>query len=231
VAVRAVIFDVDGTLLDTNCAHINAWHRALLKLGFEVTLERIAPEIGKGGDKLVPAILGQALEKERGEEIRKVQKREFLEIASRTRFALFPGSRELLAALREKGVPTAIATSSNVEHFDAIMKSTGVDLRSLVDHTVTKSEGVESKPAPDLVDAAVAKLGITPGACLMVGDTPHDGMASRRAGVPFLGVLCGGNARETLEWVGATRVCVDPKDLLSQLDQVLSARASDRQMS
>lgn len=218
---KAFLFDNDGTLLDTNTAHVNAWHRALLRLGHEIPLERIAPEIGKGGDKLVPALLGEALEREQGEQIRQAETEEFLAIAARTRFVLFEGVQELLQTLRQRGIRTCIATSSSEEHFDAMYKESGLNLRPQVDRVITKRKSMESKPAPDLIQAAVEQLGMAPQDCVMVGDTPHDGEASRRAGVAFIGLLCGGNARETLERAGAQRIYRWPRELLRDLDQLL----------
>lgn len=222
MAISGFIFDVDGTLLDTNTSHVNAWHRALLKLGFEVPLDRIAPEIGKGGDKLIPSILGERVEEERGEELREVQGAEFLAIAGRTKFVLFDGAEELLAELRRRKIPTCIATSSSPDHFEAMLKASGVPLPQLVDHVVTKEEGMRSKPSPDLVQAAVEKLRLPANRCVMVGDTPHDGNAAKKAGVPFVGVLCGGNTADRLEAATARRVYRDPRALLSELDDVLA---------
>jgi HAD superfamily hydrolase (TIGR01509 family) len=221
-AMKAFIFDVDGTLLDTNTSHVNAWHRTLLAKGYEIPLDRIAPEIGKGGDKLVPAILGDEVEQRDGEKIRALQKEEFLAIAKRTKFVVFDGVRELLAELRRRKVKTCIATSSSREHFDAMMKQADLDVSKEVGDVVTKQGGMESKPAPDLIEAAVEKLGVPASECVMIGDTPHDGTASRKAGVKFVGVLCGGNARKTLEEAGAIQVFRTPKELLQNLNALLS---------
>src|SRR5919107_1825803 len=113
MTLRGMIFDLDGTLVDTNPAHIEAWRRAFQRLGFEVPVERIVPEVGKGGDKLVPSVLGREAEERYGEELRKRQKSEFLEIARRQRFRIFPGTVEIFEALRERGIRTALATSSD----------------------------------------------------------------------------------------------------------------------
>jgi len=215
------LFDNDGTLLDTNTAHVNAWHRALLRMGHEIPLDRIAPEIGKGGDKLVPSLLGEELEREQGERIRAAQTEEFLAISGRTRFIFFEGTLELLAALRSRGIRIGLVTSSSEEHFDAMLKNSRLELRPHVDQVVTRRKSMESKPAPDLIEAAVERLGVSPEECVMVGDTPHDGEASRRAGVAFLGLLCGGNARETLERAGAQRIYRWPSELLADLDLLL----------
>lgn len=219
--LQAFLFDVDGTLLDTNTAHVNAWHRTLLARGHDVPLDVIAPEIGKGGDKLVPSVLGDEVEAKEGDQIREAEKEEFLAIARRTRFITFDGVFELLDALRARGVKTCLATSSKREQFDAMTKGSDIDLVSHVDHVVTKEKGMESKPAPDLVAAAVKAVGVSADRCVMIGDTPHDGEASRRAGVSFIGVLCGGNPADRLKQAGAQRIYRWPSDILKELDTLL----------
>src|SRR5215213_5994425 len=108
---RAMIFDIDGTLVDTNPAHVEAWRRAFRRLGYDVARERIELEIGKGGDKLVPSVLGEAGEARSGEQLRKAQKEEFLSIAGKERFRVFPGVPEIFGVLRERSIRTALATS------------------------------------------------------------------------------------------------------------------------
>src|SRR4051794_24023792 len=102
MALDAMIFDLDGTLIDTNGAHVEAWRRAFASCGNQVAPDRIALEIGKGGDMLVPAILGPSAEEEHGEELRRASAEEFLKLAQQQRFALLPGTQELLAELRRR---------------------------------------------------------------------------------------------------------------------------------
>src|SRR3954464_5543479 len=119
MTLRGMIFDVDGTLVDTNSGHVEAWRRAFQRLGFEIPAERIVPEIGKGGDKLVPSVLGQEAEEQHGEELRRRQKEEFLEIARQQHFGVFSGATEIFQALRARGIRTALATSSDEKHLAA----------------------------------------------------------------------------------------------------------------
>src|SRR5829696_2478383 len=179
MTMRGIIFDVDGTLIDTNPAHVEAWCRAFRRLGFEIPPERIVPEIGKGGDKLVPSILDE-VEDRLGEELRKAQKTEFLEIARTQRFRVFPGATEIFNALHGRGVRTALATSSDEKHLAATSASAGIDLTQL--------------PASQ---------------CAMVGDTVYDGEACQGAGVAFLGVLTGPAAEQQLLDAGAIAVWRD----------------------
>jgi beta-phosphoglucomutase-like phosphatase (HAD superfamily) len=221
MALHGVVFDIDGTLVDTNPAHVEAWRRAFKRLGYEVPTERIVVEIGKGGDLLVPSILGDEVEKRQGDALRKAQKEEFLSIAERERFRVFPCVPELFQALRQRGIRTALATSSDKKHLQAICESAGIDLPRLADVLVTKDEAEESKPAPDLVIVAWQKLSVSPAECAMVGDTVYDAQACRGAGVVFLGLLSGGTPAEVLLEAGACGVWRDTGHLYADLDHAL----------
>jgi len=227
MSISGMIFDVDGTLVDTNPAHVEAWRRAFLKMGHQVPTSRIVLEIGKGGDLLVPSVLGEQAEEREGEALRKRQKEEFLAIARKERFRLFPGAREIFPALRERGVLTALATSSNDKHLEATLASAGVDLRRLADKVVTKTEDETSKPAPDLIVAAVEELQLPAASCAMVGDTVYDGAACRKAGVTFFGVLSGGTPESALREAGARMVFADVAAMLEQLDRTLETAGLD----
>ena len=225
MALKAMIFDVDGTLVDTNQVHVTAWQRAFQRHGFEVSAERIWPEVGKGGDKLVPAILGEAMDKAHGEALRHDDGQEFLQIASQEHFDVFPCVPELMQALHERGLKVALATSGEKKNLEATEKSAQFDLQGLVDIVVTSGDVEQSKPAPDLVEVTVQKLGLSPAECVMVGDTPHDAEACLRAGVRCYGVLTGGHSAETLRKAGASAVWQDLADLLAHLDEALQADA------
>jgi HAD superfamily hydrolase (TIGR01509 family) len=221
MALLGMIFDVDGTLVDTNPSHVHAWREALKLHGHDVPVERIEREIGKGGDKLVPSILGEAAEAEIGEPLRQTQKECFLSIARNEQFRVYPGVPEIFAALRERGIRTALATSSNQKHFDATLASAGTDLTALADVVVTKTDADESKPSPDILVAAVEKLGFSVAECAMVGDTIYDGQASQSAGIVFLGLQSGGTPEEELLGAGAIAVWRDIAHLLQDLDRAL----------
>lgn len=218
---RALILDVDGTLVDTNATHVEAWHEAFAIHGYDVTPERLTVEIGKGGDKLVPAVIGEDADRRDGKKLREAHDEAFLKRAAHDSFAVFPGVRALLETARARGIRTAVATSSKNDHLDATLASAGLDLRALVDEVVTASDARESKPAPDIVVAAVERLGLDPAACTMLGDTPHDGTASRGAGVAFVAVRCGGNDDTVLRAAGARAVLQDPAELLARLDELI----------
>jgi HAD superfamily hydrolase (TIGR01509 family) len=221
MAVRGMIFDIDGTLVDTNPAHVTAWQHAFARFGYDVPVDRIEVEIGKGGDKLVPSVLGDEVERRLGEALRRAQKDEFAAIARSEHFRLFPGVPEIFHALHERGVRTALATSSDEKQIEATLASAGLDLTKLVDVVVTKNDAEESKPAPDIVVTAVEKLSVSTAQCAMVGDTIYDGQACRAAGIVFLGVLCGGTPEAELLEAGAVAVWRDVGHLLHDLDEAL----------
>ena len=221
MAVRAIIFDIDGTLVDTNRAHVEAWRRAFQRLDYNVPVERIVPQIGKGGDLLVAAVLGEGAEKRQGDSLRKAQKEEFLTIAGQQRFRVFPSVPELFEALRKREIRTALATSSDKKHLKATCESAGIDLPNLADVLVTKDEAEASKPEPDLVIVAWEKLALPPTECAMVGDTIYDAQACQGAGVVFLGLESGGTTAETLMEAGARGVWRDTGELYADLDHAL----------
>ncbi|MEO8090824.1 MAG: HAD family hydrolase [Gemmatimonadales bacterium] len=225
MSLRGMIFDIDGTLVDTNRAHGEAWHRAFQRLGYDVPRDRIEVEIGKGGDLLVPSILGQEAEKRHGEALRKAQKEEFLEIARRERFRVFPCVPELFQALRQRGIRTALATSSDRKHRQATCDSAGLDLPSLADVLVTKADVEASKPAPDVVIVAGEKLALSPAECAMVGDTVYDAQACRAAGVVSLGLLSGDTPEDVLLEAGASGVWRDTGHLYADLDHAIEIAA------
>jgi HAD superfamily hydrolase (TIGR01509 family) len=230
MALDAFLFDVDGTLLDTNGWHIEAWRRAFEGHGYSIAADRIEREIGKGSDKVVDAILGTSGEKEHGEALREAHAENFLQLAREQKFVVFPQTRELLQAMRNRGIKTALATSSNEVHLEAVQKSAGIELSPLVDIITTKDDAANSKPDPDLVLAAVQKLGLSPAQCAMLGDTPYDAQACTQAGVVCIGVLTGGHTPETLISAGARAVYRDTADVLEHLDEVLQI-ASPTQVS
>ncbi|HEX8833148.1 MAG TPA: HAD-IA family hydrolase [Abditibacteriaceae bacterium] len=218
MALDAIIFDVDGTLVDTNALHIAAWKTALAGHGFAIPEDRIAPEIGKGGDNLLPALIGQAATDEYKEALSDACSEEFLKLVEQKPVEIFPGVRELFAELKQRGLKIAIATSAESEAFGAIQKSAGLDLEELADAIVTSSDAENSKPAPDIVLAAVKKLGLSPAQCAMIGDTIHDAEACRHAGVACIGVKTGGNAENDLRSSGARVVYDDIAALLKNLN-------------
>lgn len=221
MALDAIIFDLDGTLVDSNGTHVEAWRRACERFGYRVAPDRIFVEIGKGGDNLVPDLLGKQADEKDGDGLRKAEPEEFGKLAKAGGLPVFPGARELLEELRRRKLKTVLATSSNKKQLALNEECSGLKVKELVDAIVNADDIESSKPAPDLVSAAVEKLKMTPAQCAMVGDTPHDAEAAKRAGVVCLGVTCGGHSQQALLSAGARAVFRDPADLLENLDRAL----------
>jgi HAD superfamily hydrolase (TIGR01509 family) len=223
MALAAVIFDVDGTLIDSNDLHALAWQRAFERYGHPVPYERVRAHIGMGGDKLLPALLGDEVEAREGDAIRKRQGQELgtvLEDPKQPK-RVFPEVVELLSALRERGLRTALATSAERNKLDDLERAFGIDLGRRVDEVVTASQVSESKPAPDVVCAALEVLSVGADAAVMVGDTPYDAKACRAAGVDFIGVRSGGWTDAELRAAGARITYADTGELCAHLDEAL----------
>jgi HAD superfamily hydrolase (TIGR01509 family) len=222
MALSALIFDVDGTLIDSNAAHVQAWDVALKKHHYQVSLDRIAVEIGKGGDKLVPSILGQQIEHQDGKSLREAHTAEYIAIAESQHLRAFPGVEDLISAIRRRGLKVALATSSKKKELRITQRSAEVDWSDLFDVIATGDDASESKPAPGILDVAIRKLKLSPAECAMVGDTPYDTDTARDAGTVCLGVTCGGmNDEKTLRATGMRKVYRDPADIADRLDDVL----------
>jgi HAD superfamily hydrolase (TIGR01509 family) len=221
MALDGIVFDLDGTLVDSNGLHVEAFRRAFEQRGYKVGRDRIFMEVGKGGDKLVPAIIGHELDRIDDDAIRKAHAEEYAKLAKQWGLRAFPGARELLAELRRRRFRTVLATSSGEGHLRATEQASGLKLRELLDEIVTADDAGESKPAPDVVVAGVKKLRLSAAQCAMIGDTPYDAESAKGAGVVCMGLTCGGHAENALRRAGARAVWGDPADLLAHLDEAL----------
>jgi HAD superfamily hydrolase (TIGR01509 family) len=219
--ITGFIFDFDGVLIDSNPLHINAWRRALQAYGHHVAPEKIFPEIGKGGDKLVVSLLGQSIEDQQGNALRAAHAREYSALVTARGLVAFEGGPELIAELRARGVATALASSSQSAELELAERASGVAWRRLFDAVVVADDVDETKPAPDLVGTAARKLARDAGDCAMLGDTPWDTEAARRAGVSPIGVTSGGHREEGLRAAGAVAIYRDVADVGRHLGPVL----------
>ena len=219
--ITGFIFDLDGVLIDSNPLHIEAWRRALEAHGHHLGPEKIFPEIGKGGDKLVVSLLGQSVEDQQGNALRAAHSREYTALVGARGLVAFEGGPDLIAELRARGVATALASSSQSAELELAERASGIDWRRLFDAVVVADDVDETKPAPDLVGAAVRKLGRDAGECAMLGDTPWDTKAARRAGVSPIGVTSGGHSEQSLRAAGAVAVYRNVADVGSHVGQVL----------
>ncbi len=217
----ALILDVDGTLADTNAIHVQAFLKAFQQFGYNVAPSRIEPEIGKGGDHLIGAVLGAGAEEKHGEAIRQALKPIALELISSQKVAPLPGCTEIIEAAHARGLKVAIATSGEKEFLKAIEKSCGVKFSELVDLVVTASDAKESKPSPDVLSAATQKLGLSPAQCALVGDTIHDARSARAAGIACFGVLTGTHADADLREAGARKSYRDCAEIAEKFEEFL----------
>lgn len=228
MAVDAIIFDLDGTLLDTNVLHARAWTEAMERFGYRVGEDRILKEIGKSGSLLVPSLLGDRVEAEQGDALREAHDRLFLRLVDREEIAVFPGAEETLLAAREQGLKTAVATGSAREGVEKMADASGLDLFGLVDVVVTDSDVERGKPEPDTITAAIEKLDLSPAQFVFIGDTPYDVVAGRAAGVVTLCVGTGAHDREKLFGVGARAVYADVGELGRQMESALKLSSPGR---
>lgn len=221
MALDAVLFDIDGTLLDTGDAHVEAWRLAFEVHGYRVARDRIEQEIGKGGDKLVPAVLGQQAEERDGERLRGSHSEQFERIVRSTGIKPLPAALALLAAVRERRLQVALATSAKKENLRVLMEVSGIALSEAADRIVTLDDCRESKPAPDIIVTAVRKLKLSPAQCALIGDSGFDMQAAKHAGVVGLGILSGFQSRQSLLRSGARAVYGSATELLARLDEAL----------
>ena len=219
--IDGFLLDLDGTLIDSNGAHIEAWARALDQHGYGVAPDRLGTEMGKGGDHLVEDLLGQEAETRHGDALREAHDRVYVELATKNGLPVIAGAEALIAALRGRGIKTALATSSGADQVQLAERASGVRWSMIVDETITSADVKASKPLPDLVHAAIARLGLTAAQCAMLGDTPWDAIAARKAGVLPIGTLFGGCKADTFFRAGVRSVYRDPTHLLDELDEAL----------
>lgn len=208
-ALEGVLLDVDGTLIDSNDAHARSWSEALRRFGRDVPPERVHPLIGMGGDKLLPELLGVDAESEDGKRFAELRAKIFLERYLPT-LRPTPGARELVERLRREGLRLVVATSARSSELRAMLRQVG--LEDLLERKTSASDAESSKPDPDIVQAALTKARLSPDAALMLGDTPYDVEAAKRAGVATVALRCGG--WDTAALAGAIAIYDDPADVL-----------------
>jgi HAD superfamily hydrolase (TIGR01509 family) len=214
----ALLFDLDGTLIDSVYQHVIAWRNALTVVGIDLSVWRIHRRIGMSGGLFVSALLretGVSLTPAEVEELQQLHARAYLEQVGSVR--ALPGAAELLRFLTDRGVPWAIATSGRME-----TAHTALGMLGLPEDTpmITRDMVRFAKPDPDLFLAAAALLGVEPGHAMVVGDSVWDLLAARRAGALGIGLQSGGYGREELERTGAFRVYADPADMLTRIDEL-----------
>jgi HAD superfamily hydrolase (TIGR01509 family) len=218
------ILDVDGTLVDTNYHHALAWHRALHAHGHQVQMWKVHRHIGMGGDQILDALIGEKAAAEQGDAIREAEAEAYGELIGEVE--PMEGARELIEKLREEGSTVILASSAKEEEVDHYLDL--LDARELVDGWTTAADVENTKPDPDLVNAAIEKAGNDDPA-VMVGDSVWDVKAAKAAGLPTLAVLTGGFSEAELRDAGASQVVESIAELRIDRDSLyaLSGRSSE----
>jgi len=216
------ILDVDGTLVDTNYHHAIAWYRAFRQHGIVLPLARIHRHIGMGGDQLVGALAGEGTEEREGDDIRAAETALYLAIIEEVE--PFRDARELIVDLRGRGAKVILASSAKAGELDHYLDL--LDVRDVADAWTTSADVESTKPAPDLVTAALDKAGAEAGDAFMVGDTPWDCRAAEQAGVRTHTVLTGGFSEQELREAGAASVYSSVSDLRADLDAVMRTQGA-----
>jgi HAD superfamily hydrolase (TIGR01509 family) len=208
------VLDVDGTLIDSNYQHALAWYRALRAVGEIYPVWRLHRLIGMGGDHVITAIGGEELERRVGDQAREQQGKEVDALLEE--MAPLPGARDLLVAIKERGHRLVLASSGQQHHVDVFLDK--LDARDLADAWTTSADVESSKPAPDLLQVALKKLGVPLDApSVVVGDSVWDIEAAKKAGMPAIAVRSGGFGNDELKEAGAVAIYDTPGDLARAL--------------
>jgi HAD superfamily hydrolase (TIGR01549 family) len=215
--IRAAIFDLDGTLVDSNELHVQAWQETFGHFGKEIPVERLREQIGKGGDQYLPVFLNEQEMREFGKEVDayrgEIFKKKYL-----SQVRAFPRVRELFERLRADGKKIALASSGKEDEVEHYKKLLGIE--KLVDSMTTADQVAHSKPKSDVFIAALRTLGnLQPQDAIAIGDTPYDIEAAKKIDLPIIGVLCGGFSQTVLRDEGALVIFRDPADLLERYYQ------------
>lgn len=212
---KAVIFDVDGTLVDSVDLHAVAWQEALRHFGHNVTFEQVRTQIGKGGDQLISVFLAESEQKDHGKKMEEWRS-ELFKSKYQPLVRPFSAVPELLQRVREGGLKVAVASSAKANELEAYLEIARV--RNLVSVAISSDDADRSKPAPDMYEVTLKKLCMESSDVIAVGDTPYDAEAAGRAGIPAIGFLSGGFSESDLRKAGCIAVYPGPASLLACFD-------------
>src|SRR5829696_3910946 len=215
--IKAVIFDVDGTLVETVDMHALAWQRAFAEYGREFEFQAIRDQIGKGGDQLMPVFLSEAELREFGKKLEKrrgdIYKEDYLKTAKP-----FPKVRELFELIKADGKKVALGSSAPQDELDFYLELTNIG--DLIEADTSGDDAENSKPEPDIFIAAINKIGKPdPADCIVIGDSPYDAEAAAKGGVSTIGLLSGGFSETSLRDAGCVEIYDDPADLLENYER------------
>ena len=214
MALEGVILDVDGTLVLSNDAHAHAWVEAFAAYGYEVSFEQVRPLIGMGGDQVIPMMVPELNDQEGTGKAIAQRRKELILNKFGPQLSSANGTRELVLKMQESGLHLVIASSATTQELGILLKVAQVD--DLLKEATTSSDAQSSKPAPDIIEAALSKGQLEPDKVVMLGDTPYDIESASKAGVDVIALRCGGFSDEQL--AGAIAIYDDPADLLKHYD-------------
>ena len=211
--LKAVIFDIDGTLIDSVDLHASSWVDTFARFAVQVRFEEVRRHIGEGADRLIPTFVPAGMPDDKRKQIEEFRsdlfKRKYLDKVKR-----FPKVRELFQRIKADGCKVVLGSSCSADEIEDYKSIAGIS--DMTDHDVTADDAGSSKPSPDVFLEALDRLApVGRSEACVVGDTKYDGEAARRAGIRFIGVLCGGSSKEELERSGAIAIYRDPADLLA----------------
>ena len=220
--IKAVIFDIDGTIVDSVNLHTKAWKMAFAKFGKEMSFVAIRRQIGKGADQLLPVFFSREELDQFGDELDSYRsalfKREYL-----PKVKAFPNVRELFQRIKHDGKQIALASSAKEDELKEYKKIAQID--DLIESETSSGDVEKSKPYPDIFAAALEQLGnIAPDQVIAIGDTPYDAQAAGKINVRVIGLLCGGWNQEQLRQAGCVAIYREPADLLVHYDSSPLAR-------
>lgn len=219
---EVLLTDIDGTLVDSNALHAEAWRRAFEHFGIQIGMDEAWRQIGKGADQLIPTFLPEN-ERERLEKPLKEYRKEIFHRDYMERIVPFARAHDLLERVRKAGMKIALATSSDPEDLATFGRLLGMD--DLVDEASSAGDAKRSKPAPDIFAAALEKVGMRSEQAIALGDTPYDAESAGKLGIQVIGVTCGGWRRDDLLAAGCVEVWRDPEDLLENFQRSMLGRS------
>jgi HAD superfamily hydrolase (TIGR01509 family) len=211
-----LLTDIDGTLVDSNALHAEAWRRTFEHFGIQIGLDEAWRQIGKGGDQVIPVFVPEA-DRERLEQPLKEFRKDIFHRHYISRTVAFSQARELLLRVQQSGMKIALPTSSDQE--DLALYGKLVGMHDLVDGASSSADAKASKPDPDIFSAALKKVNMRADQAIALGDTPWDAEAAGKLGIPVIGLTSGGWKADDLFAAGCAEVWQDPADLLLNFDR------------
>ena len=217
--IKAIIFDVDGTLVDSVDYHAEAWVKAFQEYGYNFGKDKLRQQIGKGSSFIIGELLSSS-EAEKLESDISQYRKQYYQDNLLEKVQPFDKVRELFAAIKDDGIKVVLASSARKEtiaHYKKLL-----NIEDLIDGATSTDDVEQSKPEPDIFESALEKLdGISPEEVIVVGDSPYDAIAANKASLTTIGVLSGGFKAETLKEAGCVAIYQDPADLLDHYPQFL----------